>query len=112
MEGMILAREGDLKRAEELTDDAVASKRSMVHTHHSWHCAAGVYAICGKPEKAIAELKRCAEGGLPNYRAFEKDPHLRSLHTHPEFIELMRNLRHDYGAFRKEFELTDALTPT
>ncbi len=112
MEGMILAHEGDFKRAEELTDDAVASKRSMVHTHHSWHCAAGVYAMCGKPEKAVAELKRCAEGGLPNYRAFEKDPHLRSLHSHPEFIELMRNLRHDYEAFRKDFELTDAPVAT
>ncbi len=112
MEGMILAHEGDFKRAEELTDDAVASKRSMVHTHHSWHCAAGVYAMCGKPEKAVAELKRCAEGGLPNYRAFEKDPHLRSLHSHPEFIELMRNLRHDYEAFRKDFELTDAAVAT
>jgi serine/threonine protein kinase/tetratricopeptide (TPR) repeat protein len=112
MEGMILAHEGDFKRAEELTDDAVASKRSMVHTHHSWHCAAGVYAMCGKPEKAVAELKRCAEGGLPNYRAFEKDPHLRSLHSHPEFIELMRNLRHDYEAFRKDFELTDAPAAT
>jgi len=112
MEGMILAREGDFKRAEEMTDEAVASKRSMTHTHHSWHCAAGVYAMCGKPEKAIAELKRCAEGGLPNYRAFEKDPHLRSLHTHPEFIALMRNLRRDYETFRKDFELTDALAPT
>ena len=108
MEGMILAREGDFKRAEQLTDDAVASKRSMVHTHHSWHCAAGVYAMCGKLDKAVAELKRCAEGGLPNYRVFEKDPHLRSLHGHPEFIALIRNLRRDYDAFRKEFELTEA----
>jgi len=112
MEGMILASEGDFKRAEQVTDDAVASKRSMTHTHHSWHCAAGVYAICGKAEKAIAELQRCAEGGLPNYRAFEKDPHLRSLHGHPEFIELMRNLRGGYEAFRKEFELTDAVAAT
>jgi eukaryotic-like serine/threonine-protein kinase len=112
MEGMILAHEGDFKRAEQLTDEAVASKRSMTHTHHSWHCAAGVYAMCGKPEKAIGELKRCAEGGLPNYRAFEKDPHLRSLHSHPGFIELMRDLRRDYEAFGRDFELTEAYAAT
>lgn len=108
MEGMILAHEGDFKRAEEVTDEAVASKRSFTHTHHSWHCAAGVYAMCGKSGKAVVELKRCAEGGLPNYRAFGKDPHLRSLHGYAEFVELMRNLRRDYEAFRKEFELTEA----
>ncbi|MGC2332442.1 MAG: protein kinase [Candidatus Acidiferrales bacterium] len=112
MEGMILAHEGDFKRAEQLTDDAVTSKRSMTHTHHSWHCAAGVYAMCGKPEKAIAELKRCAEAGLPNFRAFEKDPHLRSLHSHPEFLELMRDLRSGYEAFRKDFELSETYAAT
>jgi serine/threonine protein kinase/Tfp pilus assembly protein PilF len=112
MEGMILAHEGDFKRAEQLADEAVASKGSMVHTHHSWHCAAEIYAMCDRPEKAVTELKRCAQGGLPNYRAFEKDPHLRSLHSHPEFIELMRDLRRDYEAFRKDFELTEAYAVT
>jgi DNA-binding winged helix-turn-helix (wHTH) protein/tetratricopeptide (TPR) repeat protein len=111
MEGLILAREGEHKRAEQLADQAAASKRSMVHSHHSWHCAAGVYAMCGKPEKAMAELKRCAEGGLPNYRAFEKDPHLSSLHSHSEFLALMRQLRRDYEAFRDEFDLSETYVP-
>ncbi|MGH9737700.1 MAG: protein kinase domain-containing protein [Candidatus Acidiferrales bacterium] len=112
MEGMILAREGDFRRAEQITDQAVASRRSLIHAHHSWHCAAGVYAMCGKPEKALAELKRCAEGGLPNHRAFEKDPHLRTLHNRPEFIELIGNLRRDYEAFRRDFELSEVYPAT
>jgi non-specific serine/threonine protein kinase len=103
LEGLILAREGDFKRAEQLADEAVANKRSLTHTHHTWHCAAGVYALCSKPEKAMLELKRCAEMGLPNHRAFQNDPHLRSLHNHPEFIGLMRDLRLDYEVFQKEF---------
>jgi eukaryotic-like serine/threonine-protein kinase len=107
MEGMILAHEGDFKRAEQITDEAMKSKRSLTHTHHSWHCAAGVYAMCGKPEKAIAELRRCAEGGLPNFRAFQKDPHLKTLQNQPEFIELMGTLRRDYEAFRRDFELSE-----
>ena len=64
--------------------------------------------MCGKPEKAVAQLQRCAEGGLPNYRAFEKDPHLRSLHGDPGFLALMRDLRRDFEAFRKDFELIEA----
>jgi eukaryotic-like serine/threonine-protein kinase len=111
MEGMILAREGNHKRAEELADQAAASKRSMLHSHHCWHCAACVYAMCGKPEKAITELKRCAEGGLPNYRSFERDPHFRSLHGHPEFMALMAQLRRDYKIFRDEFNLNETYVP-
>lgn len=112
MEGMILARAGDFKRAEEITDHALVSKRSLVHTHHSWHCAATVYAMCGKPEKAIAELRRCAEGGLPNYRAFENDPFLRNLQSNSDFVGLMRNLRQDYDAFRRDFELGEVYPAT
>ncbi len=107
MEAMVLAREGHYEKAEQLADKAIASKRSMVHSHHCWHSAAGVYAMCGKPEKAIAELKRCAEGGLPNYRAFENDPYLQSLRGHPEFIALMAQLRRDYEIFRDEFNLSE-----
>jgi serine/threonine protein kinase/tetratricopeptide (TPR) repeat protein len=111
LEGLILACEGDFRRAEQLADEAVASKRSLLHMHHSTHCAAGVYALCAKPEKAIAELKRCAETGLPNHRAFQNDPHLRSLHNHPEFIALMRDLRRDYEGLQQEFGLSTASHP-
>lgn len=111
VEGLILAREGDFKHAEQLADEAVANKRSVAHLHHSLHCAAGVYALCGKPEKAIAELRHCAETGLPNHRAFEDDLHLQSLHQHPDFIALMRELRRDYKIFREEFGLTGANLP-
>ena len=67
--------------------------------------------MCDRPEKAMTELKRCAEGGLPNYRAFEKDPHLRSLHSHPDFLALIRQLRRDYEAFRDEFDLSETYAP-
>lgn len=106
IEGMILAQEGSFARAEEFADRAVAQQRSLLHTHHAWHCAACVYALCGKPEKAIAQLKRCAEHGLPNHRAFQDDPHLRSLHGQPEFQALMRDLRRDYEAYRSDFQIT------
>jgi tetratricopeptide (TPR) repeat protein len=104
-EGLILAHEGDFARAEQLADQAAAIKRSVLHMHHSSHCAAGVYALCGKPEKAMAELKRAADTGLPNYRAFENDPHLVSLHGLPEYESLMRDLRQDYKSFQQEFGL-------
>jgi tetratricopeptide (TPR) repeat protein len=105
-EGMILAREGDFSGAETKADQAIESGRSLTHTHHTWHDAAAVYAICGKPEKAIMQLRRCAETGLPNYLLFHRDPHLRSLHGHPGFQTLMTELRQEYDRFGEEFGLT------
>ena len=77
------------------------------------HTAAEVYALCGKPEKAMHELKRAAEFGLPNHRAFENDAHLRSLRTHPEFLALTRDLRRDYEQLRLELDIgtPSGLTP-
>ena len=108
MEGLILAREGDFKRAEEFADKASASTRSVLHLHHALHCAAGVYALIGKADKAIAELKRCVEIGLPNHRAFERDPHLQAIRQQPDFVALMRDVRRDYESFEREFCLASA----
>lgn len=111
-EALILAHEGKLKRAEELADEAVSNKRSLIHSHHAWHCAAGVYAICGLADKAIHELKRCAENGLPNHRAFEADPHFRSLLGHPEFGALIKDIRRGYELLREEFGLSEVYVPS
>jgi serine/threonine protein kinase len=106
-EALILACEGNFKRAEELADEAATSKRSVHHLHHMMHTTAEVYAICGKPERAIHELKRASEIGLPNHRAFENDAHLRSIRTHPEFLALMRDLRRDHEQLRLELDLSN-----
>jgi hypothetical protein len=112
-EALILACEGNFKRAEELADEAVTSKRSVLHLHHMIHTAAEVFALCGKPEKAVAEIKRAAEFGLPNHRAFENDAHFRSIRNHPDFLALMRDLRRDHEQLRHELDLSNpsGITP-
>jgi hypothetical protein len=70
------------------------------------HTAAEVYAVCGKSEKAIRELQRAAEAGLPNHRAFENDAHLRSIRNHPDFLALMHTLRRDHEQLRHELNLS------
>src|SRR4029453_18284701 len=56
-------------------DQSVAAGSGTLHLHHAWHCAAGAYAICGKPEKASTQLRRSADSGLPNYKLFSTDPY-------------------------------------
>jgi len=107
VEGLIAAHEGNFKRAEQLADEATqANTKSVTHTHHTWHAAAGVYALCGKPDKAMIELRRCAKLGLPNHIAFANDPHLRPLRDYPDFIALQSELRREYGQYRQEFDLS------
>jgi eukaryotic-like serine/threonine-protein kinase len=102
-EALIAAHEGDFKLAEQLADDSCSEeKKSMTHSHHTWHCAAGAYAMIGQPEKALAQLRRCAEMGLPNYRLFGSDPHLRALRHLPAFTELMSDLRRRYDQYSSE----------
>jgi TolB-like protein/Flp pilus assembly protein TadD len=105
LESVIAAIDGNLTRAEILADEAARSTHSMTHTHHTWHYCAAAYALSGKPEKAIHELQRCADMGLPNYRLFERDPYLRSLHGDPRFQDLMTRLRREHDSIADEFGL-------
>ncbi len=103
VEGLIVAHEGDFGRAEQLADTAVENENTLLHTHHLWHNAASVYALCGRPDKAVPLFHRCVEMGLPNYHLFGSDPHLRGLHNRPEFLELMSGLRGTDEMHRREF---------
>jgi eukaryotic-like serine/threonine-protein kinase len=104
IQAIFTALEGNPARAESIADEALRG-RSLTHSHHTWHYCAGAYALCGKPEKAIAELRRCADMGLPNYRLFEMDPSLRSLREHSDFRDLMSALRREHESIRDEFGL-------
>ena len=111
IEGLIEAQEGNFERAVHLADQALASKRSLTHTHHTWHYAAGIFAECGMRDRAMVELRRCAEMGLPNPRVFRSDPHLRRLQTDPEFQTFLSGLRREFDQYRAEFALDDESEP-
>jgi TolB-like protein/tetratricopeptide (TPR) repeat protein len=107
MEAILAGIDGDHRRAEILADEAARSNHSMTHTHHTWHSCAAAYALSGKHDKALNELERCAEMGLPNYRLFEADPYLRPMRSDPRFNELMTRLRREHDSIRDEFGLDE-----
>jgi hypothetical protein len=53
----------------------------------------------------VAQLRRAAENGLPNYRGFSKDPLLRPLAGHAGFNALLSELRRDHDSYCEEFGL-------
>jgi eukaryotic-like serine/threonine-protein kinase len=105
LEAIFAGLDGNAAHAELIADEASQRPRSMTHTHHTWHLCAAAYALVGKPDKALFELERCAGMGLPNYRLFQMDPYLRSLHDHAGFQSLMTNLRREHDSIRDEFGL-------
>ena len=107
LESILEAIEGDRGRAETLADEAARSVQSLTHTHHTWHSCAAAYALIGRPEKAMYELRRCGEMGLPNYRLFGVDPYLQGLLKEAGFRELMTELRREHDSIRDEFGLED-----
>jgi len=64
--------------------------------------------LCGKPEKSIFQLRRCANMGLPNHLLFTSEASLRSLKEHPDFVALMTDLRRQHEEYRVEFGLGES----
>jgi eukaryotic-like serine/threonine-protein kinase len=105
IEGIAAALEGDFKQAETFADEALREQSSKMHAHHIWHYAANTYALCGKPEKALTQLRRCAGFGLPNYKLFSKDPMLRGLASHAVYQTFLSELRREHDSYCEEFGL-------
>jgi serine/threonine protein kinase/Tfp pilus assembly protein PilF len=102
-EALLWAKRGEVRKAERAAQRALRDRRLLGYTHHAWHHLAGAYALLGKPDRAIAMLHKASDVGLPNYPLFRDDPHLQSLHKHPQFVLLMADLNHKWSGYKREF---------
>lgn len=55
--------------------------------------SAGIYAVSGEPERAIAFLSQAVELGFQQPQRLEQNPDLVSLHERPDFQALLASLR-------------------
>jgi TolB-like protein/Tfp pilus assembly protein PilF/predicted Ser/Thr protein kinase len=103
LEALLWAHRGENRKASQAIQRALRGGKPLLHTHHMLHNLADTYALIGKPVQAVNLLRKAAGMGLPNYPAFRNDPHFRSLHTHPQFLRLMGDLKRDWTSFHEEF---------
>src|SRR5579862_692008 len=101
-EALLWSHRCEKRKTEQAIRRALTGK-SLLHTHHTWHYAAGAYAEIGKVKDAIALLRRAANFGLPNYPAFRDDPFFSSLHGEPQFLRLMADLKREWTSYQREF---------
>jgi TolB-like protein len=102
-EGLLWAKRGEPRKAEQSTRKALKVGKSVLHTHYMWHAAAATYATLGKPELAVPLLARAAKTGLPNYPVFRDDPHFRSMRAYAPFQRLLAKIKKETEGYRQEF---------
>jgi TolB-like protein len=105
-EGLLWAKRGDPRKAEQSIRKALKVGTSMLHTHHMWHAAAATYAAIDKPQLAVPLLARAAKTGLPNYPVFRDDPHFKAMHTYVPFQRLLAKIKKETESYRREFGKT------
>ena len=87
------AKRGDASRAEADIRAAIVKGRGFIHFHHTAYNIASVYALLGRPARAVYWLRQAAEGGWPCYPYFARDPNLDNIRSDPGFVAFMRELK-------------------
>ena len=93
MQALIHADAGKGVLAEQSIEEAVRSGKGFGHFHHAAYTIGATYAIMRRPGEAIRWLRAAADDGYPCYPVFERDRTLNNIRGHPDFAELMKDLR-------------------
>jgi TolB-like protein/tetratricopeptide (TPR) repeat protein/predicted Ser/Thr protein kinase len=99
---LVLARAGDITRAEQYAERAIQADRGLSHYHHTEYAIGSAYALIGNKAAAIQWLERAAAHGLPCYPLFRDDPNLAGLRGDPEYQAFMTRLRSQWEGYRRE----------
>jgi tetratricopeptide (TPR) repeat protein len=105
-EALIWAKRGEKKKAESACQQTLvemATSVSRVHTHHIHHNLGSAFALIDKPNTAIEQIMTAATQGFPCFPMYDSDDHLRSLHGHSDFENMLSGLRDDLDSYRSEF---------
>ena len=102
-EGLLWAKRGEPRKAEQSIRKAMKVGKSVLHTHHMWHTAAATYAILEKPDLAVPLLTRAAKSGLPNYPVFRDDQHFQSMQKYGPYLRLLAKVKKETEGYRREF---------
>jgi TolB-like protein/tetratricopeptide (TPR) repeat protein/predicted Ser/Thr protein kinase len=100
LQGLLCARRNQIGPALECARKALDSPGSLGHIHHAYHQIAGIYALLGDTEKAMAWLERTVDTGFPCWSFFRIDPNLESLRDLPAFQTLIASLERKYTALK------------
>jgi tetratricopeptide (TPR) repeat protein len=94
------AMAGDRRRAEEDIQTAIQKGKGYIHFHHAAYHIAVAYALLDLSDSAVQWLRRVADGGMPCYPLFARDPFLDTIRTDPEFVAFLREQKAQWERWR------------
>lgn len=100
MEALLMAAEGDKRRAEASIRAVLAREEGYTHFHHTAYIIASAYALMNKPELALKYLEQSADKGFPCYPLFERDPNLNPLRKNSQFIAFLASQKNQWEHFK------------
>jgi len=105
-EALLCAKRGERRKAEQLIQKATHGGGSLLHTHHMMHTVAAAYGVLGKPQPALAWLRKASTNGLPVYPVYRDDPHFECMRSQPQFLRFMANLKKEWTSYQRDFGRT------
>jgi tetratricopeptide (TPR) repeat protein len=95
---LVLAKVGDVARAETVLQRAAKHLPNLGHIHHLEYDLARACAVLDRKPEALAWLERTAHDGMPNHTLFATDPFLTGLRGYSTFEEFLGRVKiqHDY----------------
>jgi adenylate cyclase len=99
---LVLAREGDVARAEQEVERAIQGDRGSSHYHHAEYDIGSAYALAGRKAAAVEWLERAAAHGMPSYPVFRDDPFLASLKGDRAFDTLLARLKTQWEGYQRD----------
>src|SRR2546425_10154713 len=81
-------------------ETAVQKGKGYIHFHHAAYHIALTYALLHRPDSAVQWLRTTAEGGLPCYPLFERDPFLDNIRSDPGFVAFLREQKAQWARYR------------
>src|SRR6266566_4010962 len=100
-EALLWAKRGERRKAEQLIQKATHGGGSLLHTHHMMHTVAAAYGELGKPQPALAWLRKASTNGLPLYPVYRDDPHFECMRNQPQFLRFMANLKKEWTSYQR-----------
>lgn len=95
------ATAGDAARAARDIQTAVQKGKGYIHFHHAAYHIALAYALLDEPDSAVQWLRRVADGGMPCYPLFARDPLLDKIRSDPGFVTFLREQRAQWDRYRR-----------
>jgi eukaryotic-like serine/threonine-protein kinase len=105
-EALLCAKRGERRKAEQFIQKATHGSRSLLHTHHMMHTVAAAYGVLGKPQPALAWLRKASANGLPIYPVYRDDPHFECMRSQPQFLRFMADLKKEWTSYLRDFGST------